>query len=39
MIHKQDHHWDPTLINSSSAAEEQRRKGHHPGEERVEIVD
>jgi hypothetical protein len=26
-------------INSSSAAEEQRREGHHPGEERVEIVD
>jgi hypothetical protein len=26
-------------INSSSAAEEQRRKGHHPGEERVELVD
>jgi hypothetical protein len=26
-------------INSSSAAEEQRRKGHHPGEERVDLVD
>jgi hypothetical protein len=26
-------------INSSSAAEEQRRQGHHPGEERVELVD
>jgi hypothetical protein len=26
-------------INSSSAAEEQRREGHHPGEERVELVD
>jgi hypothetical protein len=26
-------------IHSSSAAEEQRRKGHHPGEERVEMVD
>jgi hypothetical protein len=25
--------------NSSSAAEEQRREGHHPGEERVELVD
>jgi hypothetical protein len=25
--------------NSSSAAEEQRRDGHHPGEERVELVD
>jgi hypothetical protein len=25
-------------INSSSAAEEQRREGHHPGEERVELV-
>jgi hypothetical protein len=24
--------------NSSSAAEEQRREGHHPGEERVELV-
>jgi hypothetical protein len=28
-----------TEINSSSAAEEQRREGHHPGEERVELVD
>jgi hypothetical protein len=28
-----------TSINSSSAAEEQRREGHHPGEERVELVD
>jgi hypothetical protein len=27
------------LINLSSAAEEQRREGHHPGEERVELVD
>jgi hypothetical protein len=26
-------------INSSSADEEQRRDGHHPGEERVELVD
>jgi hypothetical protein len=26
-------------INSSSAAEEQRREGHHPGEERAELVD
>jgi hypothetical protein len=26
-------------IESSSAAEEQRREGHHPGEERVELVD
>jgi hypothetical protein len=26
-------------INSSSTAEEQRREGHHPGEERVELVD
>jgi hypothetical protein len=26
-------------INSSSAAEEQRREGHHPGEQRVELVD
>jgi hypothetical protein len=26
-------------INSSSAAEEQRREGHHPVEERVELVD
>jgi hypothetical protein len=25
--------------NSSSAAEEHRREGHHPGEERVELVD
>jgi hypothetical protein len=25
--------------NSSSAAEEQRREGHHPVEERVELVD
>jgi hypothetical protein len=25
--------------NSSSAAEEQKREGHHPGEERVELVD
>jgi hypothetical protein len=25
--------------NSSSAAEEQRREGHHPGEERIELVD
>jgi hypothetical protein len=25
--------------NSSSAAEEQIREGHHPGEERVELVD
>jgi hypothetical protein len=24
---------------SSSVAEEQRREGHHPGEERVELVD
>jgi hypothetical protein len=28
-----------TSTNSSSAAEEQRREGHHPGEERVELVD
>jgi hypothetical protein len=28
-----------TSFNSSSAAEEQRREGHHPGEERVELVD
>jgi hypothetical protein len=26
-------------INSSSAAEEQRREGHHPEDERVELVD
>jgi hypothetical protein len=26
-------------IRSSSAAEEQRREGHHPGEERVKMVD
>jgi hypothetical protein len=26
-------------LHSSSAAEEQRREGHHPGEERVEMVD
>jgi hypothetical protein len=26
-------------INSSPAAEEQRREGHHPGAERVELVD
>jgi hypothetical protein len=26
-------------INSSSAAEEQRREGHHPEEDRVELVD
>jgi hypothetical protein len=26
-------------IHSSSATEEQRRKGHHLGEERVELVD
>jgi hypothetical protein len=26
-------------INSSSAAKEKRREGHHPGEERVELVD
>jgi hypothetical protein len=26
-------------INSSSAAKEQRREGHHPREERVELVD
>jgi hypothetical protein len=26
-------------INLSSAAEEQRREGHHPGEERVKLVD
>jgi hypothetical protein len=25
--------------NSSSAAKERRREGHHPGEERVELVD
>jgi hypothetical protein len=31
----ESHRWS----NSSSAAEEQRREGHHPGEERVEIVD
>jgi hypothetical protein len=28
-----------TSINSPSAAEEQKREGHHPGEERVELVD
>jgi hypothetical protein len=28
-----------TSINSSLAAEEQRREGHHPGEERVKLVD
>jgi hypothetical protein len=28
-----------TSSNSSSAAEEKRREGHHPGEERVELVD
>jgi hypothetical protein len=28
-----------TSIHSSSATEEQRRKGHHLGEERVELVD
>jgi hypothetical protein len=26
-------------MNSSSASEKQRREGHHPGEERVELVD
>jgi hypothetical protein len=26
-------------IHSSSAAEEQRSEGHHPGEERIEMVD
>jgi hypothetical protein len=26
-------------IHSSRAAKEQRREGHHPGEERVEMVD
>jgi hypothetical protein len=26
-------------MNSSLAVEEQRRDGHHPGEERVELVD
>jgi hypothetical protein len=26
-------------INSSSAAEEQRKEGHHPREERVELID
>jgi hypothetical protein len=26
-------------INSSSATDEQTREGHHPGEERVELVD
>jgi hypothetical protein len=26
-------------IHSSFAAEERRREGHHPGEERVEMVD
>jgi hypothetical protein len=26
-------------INSSSTAEEQRREGHHPGEERIVLVD
>jgi hypothetical protein len=26
-------------IHSSSTAEEQRREGHHPGEERAEMVD
>jgi hypothetical protein len=26
-------------IDSSSAAEEQRREGHHPGEEKVKLVD
>jgi hypothetical protein len=26
-------------INSLSAAKEQRREGHHPGEDRVELVD
>jgi hypothetical protein len=26
-------------IHLSSAAEEQRREGHHPGEDRVEMVD
>jgi hypothetical protein len=31
----ESHAWS----NSSSAAEEQRREGHHPGEERVELVD
>jgi hypothetical protein len=28
-----------TSSNLSSAVEEQRREGHHPGEERVELVD
>jgi hypothetical protein len=28
-----------TLIHSSSVAEEHRREGHHPREERVEMVD
>jgi hypothetical protein len=28
-----------TSSNSSSTGEEQRRKGHHLGEERVELVD
>jgi hypothetical protein len=27
-----------TSSDSSSATEEQRREGHHPGEERVELV-
>jgi hypothetical protein len=31
----ESHAWS----NSSSAAEEQRREGHHPGEERVKLVD
>jgi hypothetical protein len=31
----ESHAWS----NSSSAAEEQRREGHHPREERVELVD
>jgi hypothetical protein len=31
----ESHAW----INSSSTVEEQRREGHHPGEERVELVD
>jgi hypothetical protein len=31
----ESHAWS----NLSSAAEEQRREGHHPGEERVELVD
>jgi hypothetical protein len=30
---------EPRMNESSSAAEEQRREGHHPGEERVELVD